>query len=100
MRALNGRLQLRIQLTRLPAYDLALIDAKGTAAVTVEMVLIASDLALSPLVPETLSIREFSRGTLALFASVDQLRQSAGVGAHHLKPGHALRQKGHKASLA
>ncbi|MDD2052744.1 ParA family protein [Pseudomonas putida] len=81
LHAPDGRLRLRALLKRLPAYDLVIIDTKGTAAVTVEMALVASDLALSPLVPEMLSAREFSRGTLALFASVDRLRQSAGVGA-------------------
>jgi chromosome partitioning related protein ParA len=81
LHAPDGRLRLRSLLKRLPAYDLVIIDTKGTSAVTVEMALVASDLALSPLVPEMLSAREFSRGTLALFASVDRLRQSAGFGA-------------------
>lgn len=81
LHAPDGRLRLRSLLKRLPNYDLVIIDTKGTSAVTVEMALVASDMALSPLVPEMLSAREFSRGTLALFASVDCLRQSVGFGA-------------------
>ena len=81
LHAPDGRLRLRSLLKRLPHYDLVIIDTKGTTAVTVEMALIASDLALSPLVPEMLSAREFSRGTVALFAGVDQLRQTVGFGA-------------------
>lgn len=81
LHAPDGRLRLRSLLKRLPEYDLILIDTKGTVAVTVEMALIASDQALSPLVPEMLSAREFSRGTLMLFNGLDQLRQSVGFGA-------------------
>jgi chromosome partitioning related protein ParA len=82
LHAPDGRLRLRSLLQRLPNdYDLVIIDTKGAGAVTVEMALIASDKALSPLVPEMLSAREFSRGTLMLLNGVDRLRQTVGFGA-------------------
>ena len=50
LHAPDGRMRLRSLLKRLPSYDLVIIDTKGTSAVTVEMALGASDLALSSLV--------------------------------------------------
>lgn len=58
-------------------FDLVLIDTQGARTVLLEMVLLASDLAVSPLRPEMLSAREFNRGTLQM---LDGLRPYARLG--------------------
>ncbi|MDT3225478.1 ParA family protein, partial [Pseudomonas amygdali] len=47
-------------------FDLILIDTQGARSVMLEMVVLASDLAVSPLPPNMLSAREFNRGTLQM----------------------------------
>lgn len=80
LHAPDGRLRLRSLLTRLPNdYDLIVIDTKGTAAVTVEMALVAANNVISPLYPEMLAAREFHRGTLQLFQGVNNLRRTLGL---------------------
>ncbi|OLU25459.1 cobyrinic acid a,c-diamide synthase [Pseudomonas sp. PA15(2017)] len=80
LHAPDGRLRLRSLLTRLPNdYDLVIIDTKGTAAVTVEMALVAANNVISPLYPEMLAAREFHRGTLQLFQGVNNLRRTLGL---------------------
>jgi chromosome partitioning related protein ParA len=46
-----------------PHYDLLLIDTQGARSVLLEMAVLASDLALSPVTPEILAARELRRGT-------------------------------------
>ncbi|WP_295460808.1 ParA family protein [uncultured Pseudomonas sp.] len=58
-------------------FDLVLIDTQGARTVLLEMVMLASDLAVSPLPPEMLSAREFNRGTLQM---LDGLRPYARLG--------------------
>jgi len=58
-------------------FDLVLIDTQGARSVLIEMVMLASDLAVSPLPPEMLSAREFNRGTLQM---LDGLRPYARLG--------------------
>lgn len=55
------------QLCQSTDYDLIMIDTRGTRGVTVDMAMLASDLALSPIKPELVSAREFLRGTLSLY---------------------------------
>ena len=43
------------------------MDTQGARSVTLEMVLLAADTAISPIIPELLAAREFRRGTIALF---------------------------------
>lgn len=67
LHAPDGRLRLRNLLSIFrPHYDLLLIDTQGARSVLLEMAILASDLALSPVTPEILAARELRRGTLRL----------------------------------
>ena len=72
LHAPDGRLRLRNLLYTLrPHYDLLLIDTQGARSVLLEMALLASDLALSPITPEMLAARELRRGTLKLLSEIE-----------------------------
>ncbi|MDR0576493.1 MAG: ParA family protein [Candidatus Accumulibacter sp.] len=76
LNAADGRLRLR---NLLPAfrehYDLLLIDTQGARSVLLEMAVLASDLAVSPVTPEILAARELRRGTLQLVEDIAPYRQ-------------------------
>jgi chromosome partitioning related protein ParA len=65
LQAADGRLRLA---NLLPAFkdqfDLVLIDTQGARSAMLEMVILAADLVVSPLPPDMLAAREFSRGML------------------------------------
>ncbi|AMB86056.1 cobyrinic acid a,c-diamide synthase [Pseudomonas agarici] len=67
LQAPDGRLRLA---NLMPAFrdhfDLILIDTQGARSAMLEMVILASDLAISPLPPNMLAAREFSRGTMQM----------------------------------
>lgn len=68
LNAADGRLRLlRLLEAFRDDYDLIVIDTQGARSVTLEMALLAADVALSPVIPELLAAREFRRGTLTLF---------------------------------
>lgn len=68
LNAADGRLRLLRLLKQFESsYDLIVIDTQGARSVTLEMALLASDIALSPVIPELLAAREFRRGTITLF---------------------------------
>ncbi len=75
LHAADGRLRL---LNLLPAfaelYDVLIIDTQGARSVVVEMVILASDCALCPVLPEMLAARELRRGTLGLFDELEPYR--------------------------
>ncbi len=74
--AADGRLRLRNLLPQIDAdYDLAIIDTRGTQSVVVEIALLASTHALSPVNAEMLVAREFRRGTLRLFEELAAFSQ-------------------------
>jgi chromosome partitioning related protein ParA len=75
LHAPDGRLRLRnlLDYFRLN-YDLLLIDTQGTRSVLLEMAILASDLALSPIIPEMLAARELHRGTLKLMSELEPFR--------------------------
>ena len=76
LHAPDGRLRLRHLLPILnPLYDLVLIDTQGARSVLLEMAVLASDLALSPVTPEILAARELRRGTMQLLADIAPYRQ-------------------------
>lgn len=52
-------------------YELIMIDTRGTRGITVDMTVLASDLVISPIKPELVSAREFVRGTLNLYQSLE-----------------------------
>ncbi|AZC83934.1 MULTISPECIES: ParA family protein [Pseudomonas] len=78
LQAPDGRLRLA---NLMPAFedlfDLVLIDTQGARSALLEMVILASDLAISPLPPEMLAAREFNRGTLQM---LDGLRSYGRLG--------------------
>ena len=67
LQAPDGRLRL---FNLMPAFkdhfDLVLIDTQGARSAMLEMVVLASDLVVSPLQPNMLAAREFNRGTLQM----------------------------------
>lgn len=72
LHAPDGRLRLRNLLDAFrPSYDLLLIDTQGARSVLLEMAILASDLALSPITPEMLAARELQRGTLKLLSELE-----------------------------
>ncbi|HHK4715018.1 TPA: ParA family protein, partial [Pseudomonas aeruginosa] len=76
LHAPDGRLRLRHLLPALnPLYDLVLIDTQGARSVLLEMAVLASDLALSPVTPEILAARELRRGTMQLLEDIAPYRQ-------------------------
>lgn len=75
LHAADGRLRLRHLLPVLaPLYDLVLIDTQGARSVMLEMAVLASDLALSPVTPEILAARELRRGTMQLIEDIAPYR--------------------------
>ncbi|SFT71215.1 ParA family protein [Paraburkholderia aspalathi] len=76
LHAPDGRLRLRNLLPAFAAhYDLMLIDTQGARSVLLEMAVIASDLAISPVTPEILAARELRRGTLQLIDDLAPYRR-------------------------
>lgn len=76
LHAPDGRLRLRGLLPAFrPDYDLLLIDTQGARSVTLEMAILAADLALAPVTPELLAAREFQRGTLQVLEELQPFRQ-------------------------
>ncbi len=75
LNAADGRLRLlRLLETFKDDYDLIVIDTQGARSVTLEMALLAADVALSPVIPELLVAREFRRGTITLFDELSSYR--------------------------
>jgi len=75
LHAADGRLRFRYLLpTLVPHYDLVLIDTQGARSVLLEMAVLASDIALSPITPEILAARELRRGTLQLLDDITPYR--------------------------
>ncbi|WP_454868420.1 ParA family protein [Pseudomonas farris] len=75
LHAPDGRLRLLNLLPIFrPHYDLLLIDTQGARSVLLEMAILASDLALSPVTPEILAARELRRGTLKLLRDLSPYR--------------------------
>jgi len=75
LHAPDGRLRLRNLLDNFrPNYDVLLIDTQGARSVLLEMAILASDLALSPITPEMLAARELRRGTLKLLSELEPFR--------------------------
>ncbi|TDB02088.1 ParA family protein [Halomonas marinisediminis] len=75
LNAPDGRFRLAQLLSSMLDYDLLLIDTQGARSITLEMAVLASDHALSPITPELLSAREFVRGTVGLLRDLEALSQ-------------------------
>ncbi|MBX8508974.1 ParA family protein [Pseudomonas cichorii] len=67
LHAADGRLRLKNLMSAFADdFDLVLIDTQGARSVMLEMALLASDMAVSPISPDMLAAREFYRGTQQL----------------------------------
>lgn len=76
LHAPDGRLRLRNLLPAFqPHYDLMVIDTQGARSVLLEMALLASHQAISPVTPEILAARELRRGTLQLIEDIQPYRR-------------------------
>ncbi|MBL3601264.1 MAG: ParA family protein [gamma proteobacterium endosymbiont of Lamellibrachia anaximandri] len=79
LHAPDGRIRLRYLLANLDAsYDVILIDTQGAIGVLQDAAVLAADFLISPIPPEILSAREFSRGTIAM---IERLRPMVNMGA-------------------
>ncbi|MBX6319039.1 ParA family protein [Pigmentiphaga sp.] len=75
LHAPDGRLRLRHLLPAFQSsYDLVLLDTQGARSALLEMAVLASNLALSPVTPEILAARELRRGTLQLIEDIAPFR--------------------------
>ena len=75
LHAPDGRLRLRhLRQVFERDYDLMLLDTQDARSVLLEMAVLASDLALSPVTPEILAARELRRGTVQLIEDVAPFR--------------------------
>jgi chromosome partitioning related protein ParA len=78
LHAPDGRTRLKYLLDHFePRYDVVIIDTQGSLSALQDAAVLAADLLVSPLPPEMLSAREFSRGTLGM---LERLRPMARVG--------------------
>lgn len=84
LHAPEGRLRLRHLLPVFqPHYDLVLLDTQGARSVLLEMAVLASEQAISPVTPEILAAREMRRGTLQLIEDIAPYRH-LGINPPHL----------------
>lgn len=84
LHAPDGRLRLRHLLPVFqPHYDLVLLDTQGARSVLLEMAVLASEQAVSPVTPEILAAREIRRGTLQLIEDIAPYRH-LGINPPHL----------------
>ncbi|MBT3206461.1 MAG: ParA family protein, partial [Gammaproteobacteria bacterium] len=52
-------------------YDFILIDSQGASSIMQESIILASDILISPIVPEALDSQEFMRGTIQMLKSLE-----------------------------
>ena len=75
----DGRVRLKHVLKLLKnRYDIILIDTQGAIGPLQDIGVLAADFLISPIIPETISAKEFARGTMAMF---NRLRPMANLGA-------------------
>jgi len=75
----DGRFRLKRLLEGLKSeYDIILIDTQGAIGPLQDIGVLAGDFLISPIMPETISAKEFARGTLAMF---ERLSPMAYLGA-------------------
>ncbi len=77
--SLDGRVRLKGLLKRLDRqYDIILIDTQGAIGPLQDVGVIAADFLISPIMPETISAKEFARGTMAM---LERFKPMATMGA-------------------
>lgn len=86
----NNIYHLKAALQRLQdSYDFILIDSQGARSIMQEAIILASDLLISPIVPEVLDSQEFLRGTINMLVSLEPL-PGLGIPALPVPPLHGL----------
>lgn len=71
----DGRVRLKHLLAKFDeTYDIILIDTQGAVGPLQDAAVLAADLLLSPIPPEILSAREFTRGTLGMLERLQPMR--------------------------
>jgi chromosome partitioning related protein ParA len=76
LHAPDGRTRLKHLLERLGAeYDLTIIDTQGALSALQDAAVLAADLLVSPLPPEMLSAREFTRGTIRMLERLQPMER-------------------------
>jgi len=71
LHAPDGRLRLRNLLPAISSnYDIIIVDTQGARCITVEMAILASDMVLSPIMPEMLAARELQRGLIQIISEL------------------------------
>lgn len=74
-----GRVRLKQIVKQLKdRYDVILIDTQGAIGPLQDIGALAADFLISPIIPETISAKEFARGTMAMF---DRLKPMSMLGA-------------------
>ncbi|WP_111748837.1 ParA family protein [Salinisphaera orenii] len=79
----DGRIRMRRALTDCHSYDFVLIDTQGASGPLQDLGVLAADILLSPIPPEILSAREFTRGTLNMLQRLEPM-QYMGAPVGHL----------------
>lgn len=76
LHAPDGRLRLKHLLEAVSSdYDHVILDTQGSLSALQDAAVLAADLLISPLPPEMLSAREFSRGTLRMLERLGPMEQ-------------------------
>lgn len=63
----DGAIRFSFLLKKLQGYDVIVVDTRGTRDITVDMAVLAADLLFCPILPHTLSAKEFIRGTIGMY---------------------------------
>ena len=79
LHAPDGRIRLRRLLARFSDYDIIFLDTQGARSVVLDMALLAADMVISPVLPATLSAREFIRGMGQLYSELTPMAEAMGI---------------------
>lgn len=76
LHAPDGRTRLKYLLDRFESsYDFVILDTQGSVSALQDAAVLAADLLISPLPPEMLSAREFSRGTIGMLERLHPMQR-------------------------
>jgi len=67
----NNVYYLKAAVKKLSYYDFIIIDSQGAVSIFQESIILASDMLISPIVPESLDSQEFIRGTIRMLQALE-----------------------------
>lgn len=70
----DGAIRFSFLLKQLQGYDVIIVDTRGTRDITVDMSVLAADLLFCPILPHTLSAKEFIRGTIGMYQELQPFK--------------------------